>query len=78
MWHAWATSPVNAAGFLVAMYGCLVGSKILLALLVGRGRTVLTSRSYMLAVRALGFMLLVFAVLFLRDGLRYLGVGEGV
>ena len=78
VWHAWATSPVNAAGFLVAMYGCLVGSKILLALLVGRGRTVLTSRSYMLAVRALGFMLLVFAVLFLRDGLRYLGVGEGV
>ena len=72
LWHAWATSPVNAAGFLVAMYGCLVGSKMLLALLVGRGRTVLTSRTYVLLVRALGVMLLVFALLFLRDGLRYL------
>ena len=72
LWHAWATSPVNAAGFLVAMYGCLVGSKMLLALLVGRGRTVLTSRAYVLLVRALGVMLLVFALLFLRDGLRYL------
>ena len=70
--HAWATGPVNAAGFLVAMYGCLVGSKVLLALLVGRGRTVLTSRAYVLAVRALGVTLLVFALLFLRDGLRYL------
>ena len=72
LWHAWATSPVNAAGFLVAMYGCLVGSKMLVALLVGRGRTVLTSRAYVLLVRALGIILLVFALLFLRDGLRYL------
>ena len=72
LWHAWATSPVNAAGFLVAMYGCLVGSKMLVALLVGRGRTVLTSRAYVLLVRALGIILLVFAMLFLRDGLRYL------
>ena len=72
LWHAWATSPVNAAGFLVAMYGCLVGSKMLVALLVGRGRTVLTSRAYVLLVRALGIVLLVFALLFLRDGLRYL------
>ncbi len=76
-WHAWATSPVNAAVFLFAMYGCLVGSKMLLALLVGRGRTVLTSRAYVLLVRALGVMLLVFALLFLRDGLRYLEVGGG-
>lgn len=72
LWHAWATSPVNAAGFLVAMYGCLVGSKMLVAVLVGRGRTVLTSRAYVLLVRALGIILLVFALLFLRDGLRYL------
>lgn len=42
-------------------------------LLVGRGRTVLTSRAYVLLVRALGVMLLVFALRFLRDGLRYLG-----
>ena len=77
LWHAWATSPVNAAGFLVAMYGCLVGSKMLLALLVGRGRTVLTSRAYVLLVRALGVLLLVFALLFLRDDLRYLGVEGG-
>ena len=72
LWHAWATSPLNAAGFLVAMYACLVGSKMLLALLVGRGRTVLTSRAYVLLVRALGVMLLVFALRCLRDGVRYL------
>ncbi len=74
LWRAWATSPVNAAGFLVPMYGCLVGSKVLVAVLVGRGRTVLTSRAYVLAVRAIGVALLVFAVLLLRDGLLYLAV----
>ena len=77
VWHAWATNPVNAVGFLVVMYGCLVGSKMLLALLVGRGRTVLTSRAYVLIVRSLGLALLVFSLLLLRDGLRYLGVVSG-
>jgi threonine/homoserine/homoserine lactone efflux protein len=74
LWQAWATRPVNAAGFLGAMYLCLVGSKMLLAVMVGRGRSVLTSRAYRLLVRALGCALLVFAVLFLRDGLRYLSL----
>ena len=72
LWQAWGTRPVNAMGFLGAMYGCLVGSKMVLALLVGQGRSVLTGRAYRLLVRALGCVLLVFGVLLLRDGLRYL------
>lgn len=71
--QAWATSPANGAGFLVGMYGCLVGSKMLVALLVGQGRAVLTSRGYVLLVRTLGLALLGFAVRFARDGLAYLG-----
>jgi len=76
--QAWATNPMHATGFLVAMYGCLVGSKMLLALLVGRGGAVLTNRFYVLVVRALGFALLVFSLLLLRDGLRYLGMANGL
>ena len=76
--QAWATNPLHAAGFLVAMYGCLVGSKVLLALLVGRGRAVLTSRAYVIVARSLGLALLVFSLLLLRDGLRYLGMASGL
>ena len=72
VWQAWTMSPWGATGFLVVFYFCLVGSKMVVALLVGRGREVLTSRIYLLLIRALGLALLVFAVLFLRDGFQRL------
>jgi threonine/homoserine/homoserine lactone efflux protein len=57
--------------FVVCHYTGLVGSKMLLALLVERGRGLL-GRAYVLTIRLLGVALLVFGVLFLRDGLGYL------
>ena len=71
--HAWATGPVNRRrlpGRDVRLSGRLEGPSW--RCWSERGRTVLTSRAYVLAVRALGVTLLVFALLFLRDGLRYL------
>ena len=72
--RAWTTNPLHAAGFVVALYGCLVGSKTVVALLAARGRGVLTSRAYALIARSLGLALAGFSLLALRDGLRYLGV----
>ena len=60
--------------FLVGLYCCLVGAKMLVAILVGRSRTFLKSRGYLYVNRALGVVLALFAVFFLRDGLRFLGV----
>ncbi len=40
------------------------------AVLVGRSRAFLTSRGYVYVNRALGALLLLFAVSFLRDGMR--------
>ena len=74
VWRAWAVSPTRAAGFLVGLYSCLVGSKMLVALLVGRGIGVLHSHSYEVVVRALGLALVVFAVRFLLTGFEYLGL----
>lgn len=73
--QAWAAGPLHAAGFLVAMYGCLVGSKMLIAMLVGRGTGVLTSRLYRHLLRVLGVALLLFAALLLRDGIQRLWSG---
>ena len=64
VWRAWAVSPTRAVGFLVGLYSCLVG----------RGVTVLHSRSYEVVVRALGLTLVVFAVRFLLTGFEYLGL----
>ena len=63
-----------AVVFIIGLYTRLIGSKILLAVLVARSRSFLKSRAYVNVNRALGVALAVFALLFLRDGLRYLGV----
>ncbi len=60
--------------FVVGLYVCLIGAKMLVAWLVARSRTFLKSRGYVYVNRLLGVALAVFALLFLRDGLRLLGI----
>ena len=62
------------AGFLFGFYVCLVGAKIILAMLTGRFTSFLSSRGYILLMRFLGAVLFGFALVLFRDGLRFLGV----
>ena len=56
--------------FIAGFYFLLVGSKILLALLVGRWRGFLAGKGYIYTMRFLGFVLCVLAVYLFRDGLK--------
>jgi threonine/homoserine/homoserine lactone efflux protein len=67
--RAHRASSSAAVAFLVVFYLGLVGSKSMLAVLVARSRAVLSGRSYLFINRALALVLLVYAVLFIRDGL---------
>lgn len=58
--------------FLGGFYLCLVGAKVVLALLVGRSRSFLTGRFYSLAMKLLGAALLVLGVMLLVEGTRML------
>lgn len=58
-------------GFVGGFYGCLVGSKLLLAVLVERARGFFHQRVYRSIVRVLGLVLLLFAFQFLREALIY-------
>jgi len=62
-----------AAAFVLGFYVCLIGSKLLTAFVAGRSRQWLVGRPYVYLMRGLGLLLLVFAVLLLREGLRLLG-----
>jgi threonine/homoserine/homoserine lactone efflux protein len=62
-----------AGAFLAGLYVCLIGAKILVAFLVGRSRSFLKSRGYVYVNRILGVVLVGFSILFVRDGLRFLG-----
>lgn len=65
-------SPMAAALFLCSMYFFLVGSKMLTALILGKSRHFLKNRYYIYILRLLGAALIIFALIYLKDGLIYL------
>ena len=72
---AWGHSAVSAAGFLVAFFAMLCGAKVAIALLVGRGRHLLTGRSYVWMLRLLGLVMWGFAAAFLWEAFGRLAGG---
>jgi threonine/homoserine/homoserine lactone efflux protein len=74
MLRGWGESPGSGAAFLAGFFACLVGSKIVLALLAARSRRFLAGRGYRLLMRLLGVLLAFYAVVLLRDGAAMLGL----
>ena len=64
----------SASLFILGFYVFLVGSKVLVAVVVGKSRFFLKSRNYVYTIRFLGVILLVFAVLFLKDSCELFGI----
>ena len=61
-----------ALAFVGGFYLCLVGSKILLAILVSRSRNILTGRGYQHAIRLMGILLWAVAAWMLAGGIASL------
>ena len=57
------------AAFLGLFYGFLVGMKLLLAVLIGKNRHLLRGVYYKAVMRGLGIVLLLFAAIFLKNGI---------
>jgi threonine/homoserine/homoserine lactone efflux protein len=63
-----------ALAFVLGFYLLLIGSKLGMALLVGKSRGWLMGPAYAWIMRGLGVLLLVFALLLFREGLHLLGI----
>lgn len=74
IFKAYHINPGTAAVFIIAFYVLLVGSKVGVAVLVDRSRGFLKNRAYIWAMRVLGIILLVFAAIYIRDGLQFFGI----
>ena len=72
--RAWADGPLAAAAFLAGFYACLVGAKMLVAVIAGRSGGRIRGRGYRAVMVALGVLLLFFALRLAIEGLRLLGV----
>jgi len=60
--------------FLSGFYGLLVGSKIGIALIVEKSKSLIESKYYLYVVRALGIALILFALVFVKEGLKLIGL----
>jgi len=67
------TSTLAPFFFIMGFYSFLVGSKMIVALVVERSKAFLKSTAYVVVTRLLGFILLLFCIIFIKDGLKYFG-----
>ncbi len=58
--------------FIGSFLGCLIGSKMILAVIAGKSRQFLKGKTYLYIMRLLGIILLVYAFILLRDGFNLL------
>lgn len=70
----WGEGGGSAAAFLAGFFGCLVGSKLVLATIADRSRGRIGGRGYLLLMRVLGVLLALFALFLLKDGMALLGL----
>lgn len=68
---AYQTNLIAAISFILAFYVFLVGSKMIIAVLVDKSRNFLKNIGYIWAMRILGVALFVFALMFIKDGLKF-------
>lgn len=74
MTKALDTGLLAPAAFIAGFYACLVGSKIVLAVLVGKSRSFFRGRAYVWTMRLLGVALVALALLLFHDGLELIGL----
>jgi len=60
--------------FVLGFYSLLIGSKVSVALIVEKSRAFIKSKHYLYIVRALGIALIVFALIFVKEGLILIGL----
>ena len=69
-----ASSVLTPYLFIIPMYTCLVGTKIVTAILLGKSKQFLKTKNYIYILRGLGLLLFLFAAYFYRDAFGFFGI----
>ena len=72
--EAWMDSALAVVEFLVGFYVCLVGSKVILAIVAARSKRLLAGKVYRYVMRTLGVALIILAFVLLKEGLVFFSV----
>ncbi|MFH1059678.1 MAG: LysE family transporter [Pseudomonadota bacterium] len=63
----------GGAAFIAGFYLCLVGSKLVMALVTARAKAFISGRAYAYVMRALGLLLMIFSLMLFKDALALFG-----
>jgi threonine/homoserine/homoserine lactone efflux protein len=72
MFKAYKTDLLTSILFMISFYVFLIGSKIVVAFLVDRSKQFINQRIYLVLMKSLGVALLIFSLILLYDGIKYL------
>lgn len=72
MFKAYKTDLLTSIFFMASFYVFLIGSKIVVTFLVDRSKQFINQRIYLVLMRSLGVALLIFSLILLYDGIKYL------
>ena len=64
----------KGAGFIASFYICLIGSKMVAAILFAKARSIVVGRPYIYTMRLLGLLLIGYGLILLKDALVGFGV----
>ena len=67
-------STLSPWAFIGGFYVCLIGAKVGLAVITARSKSFLNGAPYLCAMRFLGLLLALFALVLFRDGLQFFGI----
>jgi threonine/homoserine/homoserine lactone efflux protein len=71
---AYNESFMTAVLFISGFYVFIVGTKIVIAYLSDKSKNVLSNKYYVVIVKFLGFILLLFSIILIKDGLGFIGL----
>ncbi|MCK4892086.1 MAG: LysE family transporter [Candidatus Pacebacteria bacterium] len=71
--QAYSINILSAILFVIGFYFCLIGSKITIALLTEKSKTVLNSKSYLYVMNILAVLLLFYSIVLIKNGLDFFG-----
>ncbi len=58
--------------FLGSFYSCLIGSKVVVAIIIARTKCFLNQKTYLIIMRSLGIALITFSLIIIYEGINYL------
>jgi len=60
--------------FILGFYVFIVGTKVIIAVLSEKSKSFISSKSYLLIIKILGYILLLFSLILIYDGLQFFGI----